>query len=107
VLHQDDLLAKSPLVSCRLVQAVGPHATPLHAAKALQTLLADQCQMLRTSPKDADAARVLAATYLQSGVKQLAIANELGIPYGTYRHILDRAIGRVADTLWQRDVAGR
>jgi hypothetical protein len=94
-------------VSCRLVQALGPHATSLHAAQALQRLLADQCQTLRASPKDADATRVLAATYLQPGVKQLAIANELGLPYGTYRHILDRAIGRLAGILWQREIASR
>jgi hypothetical protein len=107
VLYQDDLLAKNPLVSCRLVQALGPHATSLHAAQALQRILRDQSQMLGASPKDADAAQVLAATYLQPGVKQLAVADRLGMPYGTYRHILERAIRRLTDVLWQRELAGR
>jgi hypothetical protein len=106
-LHRDDLLVNSALVNCRLVQASGPHATSFHAAQALQRLLADQCQMLGRSPKDRDAARVLAATYSQPGVKQLAIANDLGMPYGTYRHILERAIRRLADLLWQREIADR
>lgn len=57
---------------------------------------------LAAAPRTARAVQVLRATYCSSSTKQIAVASELGVPFGTYRYQLRRAIDALAAELWPR-----
>jgi hypothetical protein len=57
---------------------------------------------LAAAPRAARSVEVLRATYFAGSAKQLAAASELGVPFGTYRYQLRKAIAALADELWPR-----
>lgn len=54
------------------------------------------CAALAREPAYAESARVLLATYFGPEQKQRAVASDLRLPFGTYRHHLRRAIALLA-----------
>lgn len=59
-------------------------------------------QALAAAPKSKHLAEVLMATYFSTSQKQLAAASDLGLPFGTYRYQLRKALELLSHELWQR-----
>jgi hypothetical protein len=101
-LHQPDALASNPLTRTRLLrERDGP------VADSLRQLVDEAIDALRADPRDAKLVRALERTYLRPAPTQEAAAELLGLPFSTYRGHLTRAVDRVAEWLWQRDLYGR
>ncbi len=99
-----DRLATNPLARSRVVFGEGgPDTSP---AEALQSLLRSATATLTANPRDAKLHRALWHTYLVPAPTQEQAAELLGLPFNTYRYHLAKGIERVADWLWQRELAG-
>ena len=85
-----DRLAESPLLRTRLVAGSG--------VDGLRTCLCETVAAL-----DPRSAEVLDHAFLRKEEKGIAVAAKLGMPFGTYRRILNDAVQRLIDALWTRD----
>lgn len=92
--HQPSALSGNPLLSSNLVQ---PGQNP---TRALRQALWEAAQQLRLRPRDEKFYRALEATYLEPAATQELAAERLGLPFGTYRYQLSKAIERVTEWLW-------
>jgi hypothetical protein len=72
------------------------------AAARLRDLLRAESRRLFASPRDDILDRVLERTYFHPGAKQRAIADELGLSFGTYRRHLADATRRLVEALWEQ-----
>lgn len=90
LLRRPDLLGQSKLASALGDPAPGDAAAG--NASRLTDLLKQAVAELSRRPSLEEFATVLRVTYLEPSVKQRAAAADLGLPYGTYRHRLRRAI---------------
>lgn len=97
-----DRLAANALLQTRLVAA----AEEKEAAPALQALLRDALAGLAASPREQKLHRALWHTYIEPAPTQERAAERLGLPFNTYRYQLARGVARVAEWLWQRELAG-
>jgi len=79
---------------------------PRNAARGLRDFLRAESQRLFASPPDAILDEVLDRTYFRPGAKQRAIADDLGLSYGTYRRYLRTATRRLIDSLWTQERTG-
>jgi hypothetical protein len=102
-LHRPDALAANPLARSRAVADRGPGEPP---AEVLEALVREAVASLGRDPRDELPARVLDRTYLRPAPTQERAAELLGLPSSTYRRHLARAVERVADWLWQRELYG-
>jgi hypothetical protein len=102
-LHRPDALAANPLVRSAVVRERDPDAPP---AEVLEALLREAVAALGADPRDERLQRVLDRTYVRPAPTQERAAELLGLPPSTYRRHLSRAVGRVADWLWQRELYG-
>ena len=96
-LHQPHRLAGT-----RLLEPLRPaqHPSP---DEALVTLLTDEIdEMRRSGAEDTELGEVLEATYVRPSTKQYAAAVALGLPWGTYRHRLRRALAELTRRLQVR-----
>ena len=100
--HRADALAANPLSRSRLVVDQDQR----DPAVAIRHLLDHAIAILRDSPRDERLYRAIARTYLHPAASQELAAEALGLPFSTYRYHLTHGIKRVAEWLWQRDVAG-
>lgn len=100
VVHDDAALAASPLLRSRLVPpgSGGP--------QALRDAVFEAARTLNGRPADEKFHRALDLTYLAPIGKQEAVAERLGLAFGTYRYRLATAIERLVDALWRREIAG-
>jgi DNA-binding SARP family transcriptional activator len=101
--HRPDRLAAGPLAHTHLVQindnVVVTEQIRLAIIEALRKLRED-----RYGERQYAAVR---ATYLDSESKQQqAVADELGLPFGTYRRHLTQGLDRLCELLWHRDPVG-
>jgi hypothetical protein len=83
-----DLRRPHRLATSELARAVG-------GVPALRATIEHACDALAREPGYVESARVLRATYFGPVQKQHAIAADLGLPFGTYRHHLRRAIAEL------------
>lgn len=98
-----DALAHNPLLRSRVLRDVaGPNPDPA----ALQSLLRAAADTLTTTPKDKKLYRALYHTCFQPASTQEAVAELLDLPFSTYRYHLSKAIQRVTEWLWQRELYG-
>ena len=95
-------LAESPLRSARMLLG-SPHGPASPAA--LQGLLRQAAEALRSNPRDMKLYRAVWHTYFEPLATQEAVAERLDLPFSTYRHHLGRAIDRIGTWLWQRERA--
>ncbi len=58
---------------------------------------------LSAAPRSKHLGAVLLATYFSTSPKQLAAATDLGLPFGTYRYQLRKALQLLARQLWRDD----
>lgn len=100
-MHAPPMLRQSPL--CDVVDRVASpdvRRWPM-ADQRLSQWLAEGIARLALSEGTVKWAEVLSATYLRVQPKQQAVAVDLGIPYGTYRYQLRRALQVIEEELWQ------
>jgi AAA ATPase domain len=76
-------------------------------ASALVRIVQEGIDELGTSAGYAGDVEVLRATFLGPPEKHEAIAANLGVAFGTFRHRVRRATSRLAELLWRREVAAR
>ncbi len=102
--HQPELLRQNPLVSTRLLSG---HADAGAAIAALRALVESWADGLSASPREARAAAALRATYLEPAPTQEQAAEQLDLPFSTYRRHLKAGIDLLTDLLWARELAGQ
>jgi DNA-directed RNA polymerase specialized sigma24 family protein len=71
---------------------------------ALREHLHQAVQALAEHPADAKFHHALRLTWLDPGASQERVAQELGLPFNTYRYHLARGTDRVVQALWQREL---
>ncbi|MBO6934698.1 MAG: ATP-binding protein [Deltaproteobacteria bacterium] len=101
-LHRPHELRRNPLANASM--AGPPFGSPSALALAVEVAV----EALGESPSYRELADVLRVTYLAPATKQEAAAYDLGLPYGTYRHRLRKAVALLTQELWDRsDGLGR
>src|SRR5579864_7260277 len=93
-----DLLVGNPMLRANLL-ARYDNAGPAE----LRALLAETASTMFASPRDQKLHRAIELTYFQPAAKQEAVADRLGLSFGTYRRHLTEAQKRFADWLWQQE----
>lgn len=79
-------------------------AAPVYAsADALRRHLLTAIDALSSDPRDARFMLALRKTWIEPGAPQELVAEELGLPFNTYRYQLNRGLERVVDWLIQND----
>jgi len=92
-------LSNSPLAAAALL---GPPTNVSSAvAERLVEAFRGALERLGRSPGYAQDVEILQATYFGTPNKHEAVAADLGMPFGTFRHRLRRAIGRLTEVLWE------
>ena len=100
-----EALSKNPLLQSRVIaERVSPTATTVERAAALQTLLRNSAEALQGTPRDAKLYRALNATYLHPAPTQEQAAEEIDLPFSTYRRHLKEGIEQVVEMLWQQEI---
>jgi hypothetical protein len=99
--NRPDALAASPLIPTRVVAEAGP--SPV---EALRKVLRETVDKLDADPREVKLHRAITMTFMQNTPTQQAAADRLGLPFSTYRRHLTRALQRVCDLLWQRELLG-
>lgn len=99
---QPNLLRGNPLLRSRLVAAAAETDRPA----ALLALLTEAAEPLRAAPRDAKAFRALEATYFRPAPTQELAAEQLDLPFSTFRRHLKTGVDRVVAALWQRELGG-
>ena len=106
-LARRDRLQHSPLLRSRLVASrVDPAAPAAERVAALQDLVREAAEALRSSPRDVNAYRALHRAYLAPAASLEKAAEALGLPSSTFRRHLGQGITRLTEILWQQEVAG-
>jgi hypothetical protein len=81
--------------------------TNLAASPArLQALLREAAATLKATSRDTKFHRAIWHTYFEPAPTQEGAAELLGLPFNTYRYHLAKAIERITDWLWQRELNG-
>ncbi|MEP0547751.1 MAG: ATP-binding protein [Rhodothermales bacterium] len=95
-------LADSPLLRSRLVleKAAGGDRV-----EALRALLNEAAEELNATPREAPYYLALDATYLDPARTQAEAAEQLDMPFSSFRRYLKRGIEHVVAALWQRELA--
>jgi hypothetical protein len=110
VLHQfphPETLRDNPLLRSRLVvDVVGTTADTATRISALQALVKEAAESLKSSPREAKAYRALYHTYLHPAPTQELAAELLDVPFSTFRRHLKAGVSHVVDMLWQRELQG-
>lgn len=104
-LRRPDQLQDTPLLYSRVVTSeVGPDADVPDRIEALRHLLEATTDRLDDDPRDEKYYRAVHRTYVQPAPTQEKAAEQLGVPFSTFRRHLNRGLDRVADILWEREV---
>lgn len=98
-----DRLSTNPLMRSRLIRdRYGLQAD----TEDLQELIEEAAKMMQGHPKDDKLYQALRRTYLRPAPSQEKAAEQLGLPFSTYRYHLSKGIERVTEWLWQQEVYG-
>jgi hypothetical protein len=95
-------LADSPLLRSRLVME---RAGDGDRVEALRGLLNEAAEELNATPREAPYYLALDATYLDPARTQAEAAEQLDMPFSSFRRYLKRGIAHVVEALWQRELA--
>jgi hypothetical protein len=103
-----NLLTSNPLLRSRLVtERVDPDSRPVERAEALRSLLRDTASKLQSNPRDDKLFRALDHTYFHPASTQEVAAEQLDLPFSTYRRHLTAGIQRLTEMLWQQEIGER
>jgi hypothetical protein len=100
--HHQEGFASNALLRRSFVS--GPEGTPV---ELLRAMVNRAVEALPADLAGVKAHAALVATYFAGAPTQEAAARRLGLPLGTYRRHLRAAVGRVADALWEAELATR
>lgn len=105
-MNRPDRLDENPLLFSRVVtDAVDGDAGEPARIEVLQTLLAETTEELSKDPRDEKYYRAVHRTYVQPAPTQEKAAEQLGVPFSTFRRHLNRGVERVTDILWDAEVS--
>ncbi|WP_235037447.1 AAA family ATPase [Actinomadura sp. K4S16] len=99
-LRRPDRLAGNPLLRSRLVRSADDPGA------ALRSLLEETAEALRNDPREESLYRVVDRTFLRPAATQERAAEMLGLPFSTYRRYRNRAVERIAASLWEKELYG-
>ncbi len=103
-----NLLTSNPLLRSHLVtERVDPDSKPLDRAEALRLLLQEAAATLQSNPRDDKLYRALDHTYFHPAPTQEIAAEQLDLPFSTYRRHLTAGIQRLTQMLWQQEIGER
>jgi len=94
-------LADNPLLGCPLMRLAEDSDGQRTPEENLAWLVRQGIESLEASPEHAEHGQVLRTTYLQRAPKQRAVAERVGMSYGTYRRRLQEAVERLSERLWE------
>lgn len=94
-------LEASPLLRSRLV---AERASDGERVGALCALVNEVAEELRATPREEPYYLALDATYLDPARTQAEAAEQLDMPFSSYRRYLKRGIEHVVEGLWQREI---
>lgn len=104
-LHRPDQLQENPLLYSRIVtDAVDRQVEEPARIEALQHLLEETTERLSTDPRDEKYYLAVHRTYLRPAPTQEKAAEQLGVPFSTFRRHLNRGLDRITDMLWDDEV---
>ena len=103
-----NLLTSNPLLRSRLVtERVDPDSKPVERAEALRDILKEAASKLQSNPRDEKLYRALDHTYFHPAPTQEVAAEQLDLPFSTYRRHLTAGIQRLTEMLWQQEIGER
>jgi hypothetical protein len=103
-----NLLASNPLLRSRLVtERVDPASRSTERAEALRVLLQEVASKLQSNARDEKLFRALDHTYFHPAATQELAAEQLDLPFSTYRRHLTAGLQRLTEMLWQQEIGER
>ncbi len=101
----DEALRENPLLRSRLVaEAVSGEGTPEERIAALRQLISREAEALRSAPREEKFYHALRTTYLDPAPTQEQAAEELEVPFSTFRRHLKSGIDYIDNALWQQEI---
>ncbi|MFB6232240.1 MAG: ATP-binding protein [Salinibacter sp.] len=105
-LHRPDQLRENPLLYSRVVSdEVGDDDGKPARIDALQTLLEETTEDLARDPRDEKYHKAVHRTYVQPAPTQEKAAEQLGVPFSTFRRHLNRGVERITEILWDEEIS--
>ena len=105
-LHRPDQLQDNPLLYARIVtNEAGPDADVPERIETLQALIEETTEQLSADPRDEKYYRAVHRTYVKPAPTQEKAAEQLGVPFSTFRRHLNRGLERVTEILWDEEVS--
>jgi hypothetical protein len=103
-----NLLSANPLLRSRLVtERVDSDSKAMDRIEALRVILKEYASKLQSNPRDEKLYRALDQTYLHPASTQEIAAEQLDLPFSTYRRHLTAGIQRLTELLWQQEIGER
>ena len=103
-----NLLTTNPLLRSRLVtERVDADFKPGDRVEALRLLLKETASKFQSNPRDEKLYRALEHTYFRPAPTQEIAAEQLDLPFSTYRRHLTAGIQRLTEMLWQQEIGER
>ena len=81
-------------------------AGPTPKPEDLRRVIREAAEALRANPRDEKLYRAVHRTYLEPAATQELAAQQLGLPFSTYRRHLTAGVDRICAWLWRRELAG-
>ena len=101
-----NLLISNPLLRSRLIAGRGD-VEPGERVESLRAILREAASTLQSNPRDEKLFRALDHTYFHPAPTQEAAAEQLDLPFSTYRRHLTAGIQRLTEILWQQEIGER
>jgi hypothetical protein len=102
-LHAPDRLARNPLVRSQVVRR---YRAGRSEPETLRELLTEAAGTLRIAGRDDLPYQVVDRTFLRPAATQERAAAALHLSFSTYRRHRDRAVARIVEWMWEREVYG-
>jgi hypothetical protein len=102
-LHSPVALIRNPLLRSRLVRE---RAGGGDAPAALHDLIVEAAETLRADPREQGLFDVVNRTFLRPAPTQERAAEMLHLSFSTYRRHRNRAVDRIVEWLWRRELHG-
>lgn len=102
---RSDVLRQNPLVRTRLVATRAEESGEAPEA-VLLALMRRAAEALNTGPRAQKMYRALHATYFSPALSQERAAEDLDVPFSSYRRHLRAGIEAVIEALWQQELGG-
>ena len=96
-------LSGNPLLRSRLVSDAAIKGSG-ERNEILKSKIKEVAELLRIHPRDEKLFRALDHTYFHPAPTQEAAAEQLGLPFSTYRRHLTSGIQRLTELLWQQEL---